>query len=78
MSRCEHTDVCWWIRRLHAEIFALVSDLKKKMTKEFYIEEKCLDCRYIVFNSWNNVAICFFPFRTLFCFEHIGNYLGQV
>lgn len=48
------------------------------MTKEFYIEEKCLDCRYIVFNSWNNVAICFFPFRTLFCFEHIGNYLGQV
>lgn len=49
------------------------------MTKEFYIEEKCLDCWYIVFNSWNNVAICFFfPFRTLFCFEHIGNYLGQV
>ena len=29
MSRGEHTDVCWWIRGLHAEIFALVSDLKK-------------------------------------------------
>ena len=30
-TELKHTDVCWWIRRLHAEIFALVIDLK--MTK---------------------------------------------
>ena len=49
MSRCEHTDVCWWIRGLHAEIFALVSDLKKKKKTKILLTPRFLNGSRAVF-----------------------------